>query len=98
MGDGRRGAGGGRACCCQWCFWGCFVVGAVWLAFLQEANKAIDEVWEFACEATTRGKRRHEMAMTIAMTFFSTGVLLQPPRAQPIPVLVEEDDEFPPSR
>ena len=77
--------------------WGCFIVGAVWLAFLQEANKAVDEVWEFACEATSRGKRRHEMAMTIAMTFFSTGVLLQP-RAQPIPVLVEEDNEFPPSR
>ena len=76
--------------------WGCFIVGAVWLSFLQEANKLIDEGWAFACEATTRGKRRHEMAMTIAVTFFTTGVLLQP-TAQPIPVLVEEEEEFPPS-
>ena len=66
------------------------------IIFLQEANKLIDEGWAFACEATTRGKRRHEMAMTIAVTFFTTGVLLQP-TAQPIPVLVEEEEEFPPS-
>lgn len=75
--------------------WGCCIVGAVGWARLHEANSAIDEAWASARVATTTGKRRHEMAWTIVTSFFSTGVWQQP-RWETIPLLVEDDDEFPP--